>query len=277
MPVGEWTIDPLQLAPLAVAVVAYGVRARTLGRRGTPVPRFRIALFAVGVVLVLVALVSPIAALGEERFWAHMSQHLLLGDLAPLAILAGLTGPLLRPILALPPVRALRFLVHPLVALPIWLANLYFWHLPFAYEAAISNDVVHALEHVSFFTAGVLMWAPVLEILPAPVWFGSAAKLGYIVFVRLATTVLGNVFLWAGEPLYDPYAAAGGGLSPEADQALAGAIMTIEGSVVTLAAFAWLFLRLGDESELRQQLIERGLDPRAVKRAVRFGRADELS
>jgi putative membrane protein len=275
--VGEWTIDPLQLAPLAVAVVAYAVRARTLARRGDPVPRFRIVLFALGIALILVALVSPIAALGEERFWTHMTQHLLLGDLAPLAILAGLTGPLLRPILALPPVRALRVLVHPLVALPIWLANLYVWHLPFAYEAAISNDVVHALEHVSFFTAGVLMWAPVLEILPAPVWFGSAAKLGYIVFVRLATTVLGNVFLWAGEPLYDPYSAAGGGLSPEADQALAGAIMTIEGSLVTFAALAYFFLRLGDESELRQQLIERGHDPRAVNRAVRFGRADELS
>jgi putative membrane protein len=260
-----------------VGVVAYGVRARTLTRRGTPVPRLRIGLFALGVALVLVALVSPIATLGEERFWSHMTQHLLLGDLAPLAIVAGLTGPLLRPILALPPVQALRFLVHPLVALPIWLANLYFWHLPFAYEAAIANDVVHALEHVSFFTAGVLMWAPVLEILPAPEWFGSAAKLGYIVFVRLAGTVLGNVFLWAGEPLYDPYSVAGGGLSPEGDQALAGAIMTIEGSLVTFAAFAWLFLRLGDESELRQQLIERGLDPRAVKRAVRFGRADELS
>jgi cytochrome c oxidase assembly factor CtaG len=275
--VGEWTIDPLQLAPLAVAVVAYAVRARTLARRGDPVPRFRIVLFALGIALILVALVSPIAALGEERFWTHMTQHLLLGDLAPLAILAGLTGPLLRPILALPPVRALRVLVHPLVALPIWLANLYVWHLPFAYEAAISNDVVHALEHVSFFTAGVLMWAPVLEILPAPVWFGSAAKLGYIVFVRLATTVLGNVFLWAGEPLYDPYSAAGRGLSPEADQALAGAIMTIEGSLVTFAALAYFFLRLGDESELRQQLIERGHDPRAVNRAVRFGRADELS
>jgi putative membrane protein len=278
--VGGWSLDPLQLAPLAIAAIAYAVRARTLARRGTPVARVRIALFAVGLLLILVALVTPIASLGEERsFAAHMAQHILLGDLAPLAILAGLTGPLLRPLLALPPVRALRFLVHPLVALPMWVANLYLWHLPFAYEAAIENDVVHALEHVSFFTAGLLMWAPVLEILPAPAWFGTGAKLGYIVVVRLAGTLLGNVFLWSGEPFYEPYAQADTlwDISPEADQALAGALMTIESSIVTLIAFAWLFLRLGEESELRQQLLERGLDPRAVKRAVRFGRADELS
>jgi hypothetical protein len=51
----------------------------------------------------------------------------------------------------------------------------------------------------------------------------------------------------------------------------------IEGSVVTLAALAWLFLRLASEGELRQQLVERGLDPRAVQRAVRYGRGRELS
>jgi hypothetical protein len=53
--------------------------------------------------------------------------------------------------------------------------------------------------------------------------------------------------------------------------------MMIEGSIVTLAALAWLFLRLAAEGELRQELLERGLDPRAVQRAVRYGRGQELS
>ena len=53
--------------------------------------------------------------------------------------------------------------------------------------------------------------------------------------------------------------------------------MMIEGSLVTIGALAWLFLRLAEEGELRQQLLERGLDPRAVRRAVRYGRAKELS
>ncbi len=269
---GDWTIDPFQLAPIVLIGGAYGVRARTLARRGTPVPRFRIALFALGLVLLLAAVVSPVAQLGEERFSFHMVQHLLLGDLAPLALLAGLTGPLLRPLLAVPPVQALRVLAHPFVALPLWAANLYLWHLPFAYDAAIENGFVHALEHLSFFAAGIVMWMPVLETLPAPAWFGSGAKLAYIVVVRLVGTLLANVFFWSGEVFYDPYANVG--LS---DQAAAGAIMMIEGSIVTFAAFAWLFLRLFAEGERKQELLESGADPRAVERAVRYGRADRLS
>jgi putative membrane protein len=264
-------VNLLQLAPVLVAAVGYGVRARTLARRGTPVPAWRIALFSSGLLLLLVAFAQPLESRTDDRFAAHMTQHLLLGDLAPLALLAGLTGPLLRPLLALPPVRALRVLTHPFVALPLWAANLYLWHLPFAYEAAIENDAVHALEHASFFTTGLLMWSPVLETLPAPAWFGTVAKLAYIVVVRLATTILGNVFLWTDHVVYDPYLGAG-----TSDQALAGALMTIEGSVVTLAAFAWLFLRLFAEGERRQELLESGLDPRLVERAVRYGRAEDL-
>jgi putative membrane protein len=269
---GTWTFEPLQLLPALLIAAAYALRARTLARRGTPVPRSRAALFATGIVLLLAAVVSPVAALGEERFSFHMVQHLLLGDLAPLALLAGLTGPLLRPVLALPPARWVRPLTHPLVALPLWTLNLCLWHLPFAYDAAIRHELVHALEHTSFFTAGILMWAPVLETLPQPQWFGTGAKLAYIVAVRLVSTVLANVFFWSGEVFYAPYANVG--LS---DQATAGAVMMIEGSVVTMAAIAWLFLRMFGEGELRQQLLESGHDPRAVERAVRYGRADELS
>jgi putative membrane protein len=269
---GTWTFDPLQLAPVLLLAAAYAVRARTLARRRTPVPRAKVALFATGIVLLLASVVSPVAELGEERFAFHMVQHLLLGDLAPLALLAGLTGPLLRPVLSLAPAQWLRSLTHPFVALPLWSLNLYLWHLPFAYDAAIRHGLVHALEHASFFTAGILLWAPVLETLPQPQWFGTGAKLAYIVAARLVSTLLANVFFWSGELFYAPYANVG--LS---DQATAGAVMMIEGSVVTMAAIAWLFLRMFGEGELRQQLLESGQDPRAVERAVRYGRADELS
>ena len=134
---------------------------------------------------------------------------------------------------------------------------------------------MHALEHLLFFTCGALMWAPVVETLPAPEWFGTGAKLGYIACVRLIETVLGNVFLWSGTVFY-PFYVGGRGISALQDQGLAGAVMMLEGSLVTLAALAWLFLRLGAEGELRQRLLEEGLDPRAVRRAVRYGRAQEL-
>ena len=204
----SWTLDPLQLAPIALIAVAYAARARTLARRDQPVPGWRIALFSLGIVLLVLAVASPLAEVAEEELFSfHMAQHLLLGDLAPLCLLAGLTGPLLRPILALPGIMRARVFANPFVALPIWAANLVVWHVPFFYEAAIESSAVHAVEHVSFFAAGIVLWLPVLETLPAPEWFGTGPKLGFIVGVRLVATVIGNVFVWGGAPFYDVYEA----------------------------------------------------------------------
>jgi putative membrane protein len=275
---GHWTLDPVQLLPVVAVAVLYARRVRTLRRRGTAVPAWRVVSFAVGVLFLVAALVSPIAWLGEERLFSfHMLQHVLLGDLAPLALLLGLTGPILRPVLAY--AYRLRPLANPLVALPLWALNLYLWHLPFLYDAAVRHEAVHALEHACFFAGGVIMWLPVLETIPAPEWFGTGWKFGYIAVVRAAETVLGNVFLWAGKPFYAVYEQAPRqwGISPLHDQGLAGAVMMIEGSLVTIGALAWLFLRLAAEGELRQELLERGLDPRAVRRAVRYGRGRELA
>ena len=275
-----WSFEPLQLAPVAVGAILYWKRARTLKRKGMPVAEWRYFLFSLGLALVVVALVSPIATLGEEQSFAfHMVQHLLLGDLAPLFIVAGLTGPLLRPILSIRAVRALRFLSHPFVSLPIWSLNLVLWHLPFFWEAALRHQAVHALEHACFFTAGALMWATVIEVLPGPEWFGTGAKMGYVVAVRVVSTILGNVFVWAGAPFYAFYedAPRPWGLSAAADQGIAGGVMMVYGSIVTIGALAWLFLKLAQEGELRQELLERGVDPRSVKRAVRYGRAQDLS
>jgi putative membrane protein len=272
----SWILDPFQIAPTLVAAAFYARRVLTLRDRGTPVPRWRIALFATGILLLLVAFVSPVHALGERMFSFHMLQHVLLGDLAPLALLAGLTGPILRP--ALRWLHRLRFLANPFVALPVWAVNLYLWHLPFLYDAALRHDSVHALEHFCFFAGGTIMWLPVLETLPAPEWFGTGAKLGYIAIVRAVETVLGNVFFWSGTVFYTVYAHQNRlwGISALEDQGIAGGVMMIEGSLVTIGAIAWLFLKLAEEGELRQQLLERGLDPRAVNRAVRYGRAEEL-
>ncbi len=275
-----WSLEPLQLVPLAAGGLLYARRARTLARRGMPVVGWRLFLFALGIALVAAALVSPIATLGEEESFAfHMVQHLLLGDLAPLCIVAGLTGPLLRPLLSVRAIRALRFFAHPLVALPLWTVNLFAWHLPTLWEAALRHESVHALEHACFFASGAIMWAAVVELLPGPEWFGTAAKMGYIAAVRVASTVLGNVLVWAGSPFYSFYEESHRpwGLSAAADQGIAGGVMMIEGSLVTMGALAWLFLRLAAEGELRQQLLERGLDPRAVRRAVRYGRGKEMA
>ena len=136
---------------------------------------------------------------------------------------------------------------------------------------------MHALEHVSFFAVGIAVWLPVIATLPAPEWFGTGAKLGYVVGVRGVESLLGNLLLWvAATPLYGVYVRAPDVLavSPSTDQSLAGAVMLVDGTLVTVPLLVWLFLRLQAEAEAeaRQSLIERGIDPRRARRAVRYGR-----
>jgi cytochrome c oxidase assembly factor CtaG len=273
-----WSFEPLQTIPTLVAAVLYARRTRSLARRGQPVSRARQASFWTGIGLVILALNSPIDNLGEEHFFfVHMLQHVILGDLAPLCFMVGLTGPILRPVLKFKLVERLRVLAHPLVALPVWAANLYIWHIPFLYDAALHHAPVHALEHFLFFTCGCLIWEPVVETLPAPAWFGTGVKIGYIFSVRLIETVLGNIFIWSSSAFYTVYRhAPQWGITPSHDLNLGGIVMMAEGSIVTLGVLVWLFLRLAAEGELRQQLLEQGLDPRQVKRAVRYGRAKHL-
>ena len=275
----SWNFEPLQVIPTLLIGLLYARRVRTLREAGTPVAAWRLWCFGSSLFLVLVALVSPIDAFGEEQFlFMHMVQHILLGDLAPLLFVLGLTGPILRPVLSLPGVLRLRFLLHPLVALPVWAASLYLWHIPFLYQAALHHSAVHALEHFCFFAFGAVMWAPVVEVLPGPEWFGTGAKLGYVLLVRLVETILGNIFVWSGKVFYPFYEHPVNqwGISALSDQQIAGAAMMVEGSIVTLGVLAWLFLKMAQESELRQRLLEQGLDERAVKRAVRYGRAGVL-
>jgi len=276
--VSPWSFEPLQIVPTVVVAALYVRRCQTLAGQGRPVPGFRKAMFALGILLVVIALNSPIDYLGEhDFFFLHMAQHVLIGDLAPLCFMLGLTGPILRPVLAIPIVDRLRVLAHPFIALPLWAFNLYIWHLPLLYDGALHHDAVHALEHFCFFTFGCLMWEPVVETLPAPAWFGTGMKLGYIAVVRLVETILGNVFIWSSHQFYSVYRHPPlWGITPTHDLNLGGVVMMAEGSLVTLAALAWLFLRLAEESETRQRLLDQGLDPSQVARAIRYRRAGQL-
>ena len=273
-----WSLAPLQVVPTALVAFFYLRRTRTLAREGRPVAGWRRASFWTGIALVVLAVNSPIDSLGEEHFFFfHMTQHVLLGDLAPLCFVAGMTGQILRPLLTLSAVERLRVLAQPLIALPLWAASLYVWHIPTLYDAALHHTAIHALEHFSFFTFGCLMWEPVVETLPAPAWFGTGWKIGYIFAVRLIETVLGNIFIWSSTAFYTVYRhAPEWGITPTHDLNLGGIVMMAEGSAVTLAALVWLFLRMATEGETRQRLLEQGLDPRQVKRAVRYGRSDDL-
>lgn len=274
------------LAPLALIALAgaYARRVTTLARRGSPVDLWRQLCFGAGVVLLLAADLPPLAPVAEELVVAHMVQHLLIGDLAALLVVLGLTGPVLQPMLARRPFSWLRGLGNPLAALPLWALNLFLWHLSALYEGVLDSSLLHLAQHIGFFTFGVAMWLPLVGPLPKPAWFGDAAKLGYIVVVRMLEAVLANVLIWSGAVLYPDYGPgeAEWEIGPLADQGAAGNVMMIWTGAVTLALFTWLFMRAANRSSEQQDLIElaeaRGveLDPARAARAVAAGQGKRL-
>jgi cytochrome c oxidase assembly factor CtaG len=276
--------EPVQLAPPLVALGAYWMRAQTLAKQGRPVPAWRLACFGLGIGVILMALVTPVAQIGGELILAHMAQHILMADLGALLLVLGVTGPLLQPVLATPVAHRLRVLTHPVVAFSLWAVDLFAWHSPALYQAALTHQWVHALQHSCFVFFGFTMWLALLGPLPQPNWFGNGAKLLYVVAVRLTGALLGNIFIWSGSVFYPDYRAgqASWHLSPLQDQGAAGTIMMIESSIVTVILLGWLFVKTARETEERQELLElasaRGLelDERRAARAVASGRGDEL-
>jgi cytochrome c oxidase assembly factor CtaG len=275
---------PLELLPMVLVAVLYAKRAMTLAARGRPVPAWRQACFATGLLAIALALVSPISDLAEELVIAHMGEHLLLGDVATLLLVLGLTGPLLQPVLAIRFFDRLRILAHPLLAFPLWILNFYFWHVPALYDSAYGTAPVHALEHATFIFFGCLMWMPVFGPLPKPTWFTAGWKVVYVIAVRFATAILGNVLMWSDTVLYDVYAKgeAKWNISPIADQSVAGTIMMIEGTFLGLGLLAYFFFVAAREGIERQRLLDLAidhgveLDPKRAQRAVAAGQGARL-
>lgn len=282
--VGGGVVEPLQLLPPLAALGAYALRARTLAREGRPVPTVRSACFALGIALIIAGLTTPVAHIADELVFAHMAQHLLMADLGALFLVLGLTGPLLQPLLATRLAHNLRVLAHPVVAFGLWALDLFVWHLPALYEASVTSAPVHALQHTTFVFFGIGMWLALLGPLPQPEWFGNGAKLLYIVGVRLTGALLANIFIWSESVFYPVYRSgqAEWGVSALEDQGIAGTIMMLEGSIVTVVLLGWLFLKTARESEERQKLVEfateQGLElsERRAARAVAAGRGEEL-
>ncbi|MFY9265551.1 MAG: cytochrome c oxidase assembly protein [Solirubrobacterales bacterium] len=275
-------------APMVVALVivtiAYASRARTIAGQGRRVATWRQICFYTAIAILVIEPLSPIGADAEFSFASHMIEHLAIGDIAALLVVLGLTGPLIAPLLKIDFVAFARALSHPLVALPVWIANLYLWHLPPLMNGALEHDVVHVLQHMMFFAAGLNMWMPLFGPLPQPAWFNNVAKLGYIVAVRLAGLLLGNVLVFSGSAYYDFYDGATNmwGLHALADQSTAGAVMMIEGSLATFGLLTWLFIKAARESDQSQALLdladERGVEisPDRAARAAAAGTAGLL-
>ena len=233
----DWDPAPLVLgaAALALARFAWGfARLRRRGRRDRA-GWDRAALFLAGLALATLPLVSPLDAGAGERLSLHMLQHVLVGDAAPALLLVSLRGPLLAFVLPAPLGRALAALerLPAWASLGLWAAAAGAWHVPAAYDGALSRPWLHDLEHASFLSAGLLVWAQLLD--PARRRRLSAAqRLGVAGCLFLLGQALADALFLSG-PLYPAYGSAG-------DQQLAGLVMMAEQTAV-LGTFAALVLR----------------------------------
>jgi putative membrane protein len=240
------TSADLQVVVLAILGLLYALRAHALATGQDRLPSWRQACFYGGLVVAAAAL-AGLGPTGQHLLWVHTIETILLGDLAALLIVLGLTGPLLAPLLRMPILDRLPALSHPVVAFSLWVIDLYAWHLRILFQAAMHHNSVQVLEHLMFLGLGINMWMCLFGPLPKPSWFGNGAKLAYILAVRLTGAALANIFLWSGTIFY-PYYLTGEArfhMSPIADQNIAGAIMLGEQAILTLCLLYWLLGHAG--------------------------------
>jgi cytochrome c oxidase assembly factor CtaG len=228
------------IALCAVGSLLFAQAVVRLRRRGRPdlASWPRVGLFALGIALVVVALV-PFDELADENLAAHMTQHVLIGDLAVALLVLATRGPLtlfllppavLGP-LARSPVRSLvSKLLRPRVAYALWAGNLAFWHVPWLYDIAVEHEWVHYTEHACWSIVGLVAWTVLLDDRRSA---GRRVALAAAMFA--SGTILTDVLVFTFHPLYPAYPSL-------TQQQLAGVVMMVE-QVLTLGTLAFVLLR----------------------------------
>jgi cytochrome c oxidase assembly factor CtaG len=239
-----WALDfeALGLVPAVALAYAFAIRRY-------PAERWRIACFAGGLALILVAFVTPLHTISLHYLLsAHLLQNVVLAEWAPALCVLGLPTGLVA---AAGRLRAVRALTHPLVALPLWLGTYFAWHIPAAYDTALRHpmSLIH-VEHACYFAAGLLLWWPALQGEPHRLPAGARAMSLFAAFVLASP--LGLMLALIPTVVYDFYVHAPHrlwGLSPLTDQQIGGAAMALEQAAVLFAASTYFFLRfLGGEA-----------------------------
>ena len=200
------------------------------------------------------ALLSPLDHASDVLFSAHMAQHeLLMVVAAPLIALARPMAPVLwalprrwrvragRTLQRPGPVRAWHVLTSPVLALVVHALVRWLWHLPSFFDAALADERIHAVQHLSFFLTAVLFWWALIR--------GRCGRVGYgvgVAFVFLTVIhsgLLAAILAFADHPLYAPHAAATAawGVDALVDQERAGLLMWIPVGVIMMAIGLALF------------------------------------
>ncbi len=257
-----FSFDPGVIAALVAAEGLYVRAVRVLGARGYRVPKGQQVAWHSGIVLMAVALLSPLDTLGADLLVAHMGQHLIIADVGAPLLLVGVRSPVYAFVLPKPALvrlarlgwlrRAFRWLRRPLVAVPLWILLLYGWHFRFLFESAVRHDWVHALQHESFVLGSILVWWAVIEPKRRRAG-GDLWKVPYLIGARLPGMMLGMAFILMRSVAYpDPYAttAPTRGWSAITDQQVAGGMMMGMDLLVMLFAVCFFFYRSSADHEL---------------------------
>lgn len=251
---GAWQPDPVLLGTLLLAAVVH-----RRGRRADD-PRWRTVAFHLGLAAIAAALLSPVDAASSALMSAHMLQHdLLLLVAAPLLVLArpgprllrGLPGPARR--LVGRTRRGLRLghghtriLHHPVLGVLALVVALWSWHAAAPYTAALDHALVHVAEHGSLLAAGWLFWAAVAAAARAD-RHGTAVAMLFV--AALQGVLLGMLLLFSTVPWYDAFTAStrAWGLTPLADQQLAGVLLWLPASLLYVLVAVRLVVRVLDD------------------------------
>ena len=242
----EWSLEPFGFVVVAVLVGLYGWGYWRLRCDARPFyfPRWHVVSFGTGSLLLLLALVSPIDAYGDDLFWVHMVQHMVMVMLvAPLLLLGAPVTLALRAsseqvrrqyLIPLLTSRVVRALTYPLVALLLFVAAIWGWHLPVAYEAAIENDVLHAFEHISFLGGAMLFWWLVVAVDATRLRPRHVGRVALLIAALLQNIALALILTSLNEPAYDTYVDLTRDWGPSAltDQRIGGGVMWVPGAMM---------------------------------------------
>lgn len=235
-----WTLDPVLVVPLALALLIYLIGWRRLSQRASSPPRP--AIFLSGWAVLTLSLVSPLHEAGERSFTMHMIEHELIMLLATLLLAASASGGVLAWGLPRPlrqglagswksPLQALwRRLTEPVTATVIQGAVMWAWHAPPLFDRALDSFGWHVAQHACFFLSALLFWWAMLHPRSRSTGYGVSAACLFA--TSLIGGALGALMSLSSSPWYADYAAMGMtgiGLDPVDDQRLAGLIMWIPG------------------------------------------------